>query len=73
MVSTELSLGSISSFITIISIIVVYLTNKFVKKEKLSKMFIPMSIVQSIVVIILTFSMIHFNINNEIIIGNITQ
>lgn len=72
MVSTELSLGSISSFITIISIIVVYLTNKFVKKEKLSKLFIPMSIIQSIVVIILTFSMMHLNISNEIRIGTIT-
>ena len=71
-VSTELSLGSISSFITIISIIVVYLTNKFVKKEKLSKLFIPMSIVQSIIVIILTFSMMHLNISNEIRIGTIS-
>ena len=71
-VSTELSLGSISSFITIISIIVVYLTNKFVKKEKLSKLFIPMSIIQSIVVIILTFSMMYLNISNEIRIGTIT-
>ena len=71
-VSTELSLGSISSFITIISIIVVYLANKFVKKEKLSKLFIPMSIIQSIVVIILTFSMMYLNISNEIRIGTIT-
>lgn len=71
-VTTELSLGSISSFITIISIIVVYLTNKFVRKEKLSKLFIPMSIFQSIVVIVLTFSMMYFNINNEIRIGTLT-
>ena len=71
-VTTELSLGSISSFITIISIIVVYSTNKFVRKEKLSKLFIPMSIFQSIVVIVLTFSMMYFNINNEIRIGTLT-
>ncbi|HJJ18908.1 MAG TPA: hypothetical protein OIM61_06600 [Clostridiaceae bacterium] len=71
-VSTELSLGSISSFITIISIFVIYFTNKFVKKDKLSKLFIPMSIVQSIVVIILTFSMMYLDINNMIHIGTIT-
>ena len=70
-VSTELSLGSISSFITIISIFVIYFTNKFVKKDKLSKLFIPMSIVQSIVVIILTFSMMYLDINNVIHIGTI--
>lgn len=71
-VSTELSLGSISSFITVLSILVIYLTNKYVKKEKLAKVFIPMSIIQSIVVIILTFSMIYLDTNNLIHIGSIT-
>lgn len=71
-VSTELSLGSINSFITVISILVIYCTNKFIKKEKLYKIFIPMSIIQSIVVIILTFSMMYLNINNTIHIGTIT-
>lgn len=71
-VSTELSLGSISSFITIISIIVVYVVNKFIKRDKLSKIFIPISIIQSIVVILLTFGMIHFNINNTINIGTLS-
>lgn len=71
-VSTELSLGSISSFITVISILVVYCINKYVKRENLSKVFIPMSIVQSIVVIILTFSMMYLNINNLLHIGPLT-
>lgn len=71
-VSTELSLGSISSFITVISILVIYCINKFVKRENLSKVFIPMSIIQSIVVIILTFSMMYLNINNLIHIGSVT-
>lgn len=71
-VSTELSLGSISSFITVISILVIYCINKYVKREKLSKVFIPMSIVQSIVVIILTFSMMYLNINNLLHIGPLT-
>ena len=71
-VSTELSLGSISSFITVISILVIYCTNKFIKKENLSKVFIPLSIIQSIVVIILTFSMMYLDINNMIHIGTIT-
>lgn len=71
-VSTELSLGSISSFITIISILVIYCTNKFIKKDKLSKLFIPMSIIQSIVVIMLAFSMMYLDINNIIQIGIIT-
>ena len=71
-VSTELSLGSISSFITVISILVIYCINKYVKREDLSKVFIPMSIVQSIVVIILTFSMMYLNINNLLHIGPLT-
>ena len=71
-VSTELSLGSISSFITVISILVIYCINKYVKRENLSKVFIPMSIVQSIVVIILTFSMMYININNLLHIGPLT-
>lgn len=71
-VSTELSLGSISSFITVISILVIYCINKYVKRENLSKVFIPMSIVQSIVVIILTFSMMYLNINNLLHIGPLT-
>ncbi len=71
-VSTELSLGSISSFITVISILVIYCINKYVKRENLSKVFIPMSIVQSIVVIILTFSMMYLNINNLSHIGPLT-
>lgn len=71
-VSTELSLGSISSFITVISILVIYCINKFVKRENLSKVFIPMSIIQSIVVIMLTFSMMYLNINNLLHIGPVT-
>lgn len=71
-VSTELSLGSISSFITVISILVIYCINKYVKRENLSKVFIPMSIIQSIVVIILTFSMMYLNINNLLHIGPLT-
>lgn len=71
-VNTEFSLGSISSFITLISILVIYLTNRYVKKEKLYKLFIPMAIIQSIMIIILTFSMMHFNIQNNIHIGTIT-
>ncbi len=71
-VSTELSLGGISSFITVISILVLHCTNKFIKKEKLYKLFIPLSIIQSIVVIMLTFSMMYFDINIMIHIGTLT-
>lgn len=71
-VSTELSLGGINSFITVISILVLYCINKFMKRETLSKIFIPISIIQSILVIILTFSMIYFNINKLLHIGTIT-
>lgn len=71
-VSTELSLGSISSFITIISILAIYLTNKFVKKEHLTKAFIPMAIIQSIIIVILTVGMIHFDTENLLHIGSIT-
>lgn len=72
MVSTELSLGSISSFITIISIIVIYLTNKFVSKERLSKTFIPVAVIQSVVIIILTFGMIYFNTSYLLNIGTLS-
>lgn len=71
-VSTELSLGGISSFITVISILVLHCTNKFIKKENLYKLFIPLSIIQSIVVIMLTFSMMYFDINIMIHIGPLT-
>ncbi len=71
-VLTELSLGSINSFITIISIFVVYVMNKFVKRQNLSKMFIPIAIIQCIVILLLTFSMIYFDINNTLHIGVIT-
>lgn len=68
-VSTEFALGSISSIITIISILVIYFMNKSVKREKLSKAFIPIAIIQSIVVILLTFSMIYLDINKLLYVG----
>ncbi len=71
-VSTELSLGSISSFITIVSILVMYSINKFVKREKLLRMFIPISISQCIVVILLTFGMVYFDTSKLLQIGTIT-
>ena len=71
-VSTELSLGSISSFITIISILVMYFINKFVKREKLLKMFMPISIVQCIVIILLTFGMVYLDTSKLLQIGTFT-
>ncbi len=71
-VKEELSLGSISSFITIISILVIYCINKFVKKEKLANVYIPLSVIQSLIVILLTFGMIYFNVNTLLHIGTLT-
>lgn len=71
-VSTEFSLGSISSFITIISILTIYFINKFVKRKSLTKAFVPIAAVQSIVVILLTFGMIYFDIEKSLHIGTIT-
>ena len=71
-VTTELSLGSISSFITVISIITIYLLNKFVKRKSLAKAFIPIAILQSIVVILLTFGMIYFDIDKSLYIGTMS-
>lgn len=71
-VTTELSLGSISSFITVISIITIYLLNKFVKRKSLAKAFIPIAILQSVVVILLTFGMIYFDINKSLYIGTMS-
>lgn len=68
-VSTELSLGSINSFITIISIFVVYVMNKFVKRKNLSKVFIPIAIIQCMIILLLTFSMMYSNINNIVYTG----
>lgn len=71
-VKEELRLGSISSFITIISIAVIYLLNKTAKKKNISKIFIPISIIQSIMIIILTYCVLHFNLNHTINIGTIS-
>lgn len=71
-VSTEFSLGSISSFITIISILTIYFMNKFVKRKSLAKAFIPIAVVQSVAVILLTFGMIYFDIEKSLHIGTIT-
>lgn len=71
-VKEELSLGSISSFITIISKLVIYCINKFVKKEKLANVYIPLSVIQSLIVILLTFGMIYFNVNTLLHIGTLT-
>lgn len=71
-VSTEFSLGSISSFITIISILTIYFINRFVKRKSLTKAFVPIAVVQSIVVILLTFGMIYFDIEKSLHIGTIT-
>lgn len=71
-VTTELSLGSISSFITVISIITIYLLNKFVKRKSLAKTFIPIAIIQSIVVILLTFGIMYFDINKSLYIGTMS-
>lgn len=71
-VSTEFSLGSISSFITIISILTIYFINKFVKRKSLTKAFVSIAVAQSIVVILLTFGMIYFDIEKSLHIGTIT-
>ena len=71
-VTTELSLGSISSFITIISILVVCFMNKYSKKQKLYKIFIPLSVIQCIMVILLTYGMIYLDINKTLYIGQIS-
>lgn len=68
-VQKEFSLGSITSVMTIVSILTVYIVTSFVKRKKLSKLYIPMAIIQSIIVIILTFSITHFNINSSLDIG----
>lgn len=67
-VGSEASLGKINSFITIVSIIVIYIVNKYLKKEILSKLFIPIAIIQSIVITLLTTGMIYGDINLEVTI-----
>ncbi len=71
-VKTEFSLGNISSFITVISIMVIYGVNRWVKRKTLCKLFVPLAIIQSIVVILLSFGMIYFDVNQELIVGGIT-
>lgn len=68
-VKTEISLGSISSFITMISILVIYFVNHFLKREQLVKIFMPLAIGQSLVVIGLTFGMIYLNTEYLVQIG----
>ena len=62
-VKNEFSLGNINSFITIISMVIIYILGKYVSKKSFSKSFIPIAIIQSIMVLILTFSMIFGDIN----------
>lgn len=66
-VSSELSLGGIKSFITIISILVIYGINKLVKREKLNKLFMPTAIIQNIAILGLTLGMIFLDLNKNIL------
>lgn len=68
-VKTEISLGSISSFITMISILVIYFVNHFLKREQLVKIFMPLAIGQSLVVMGLTFGMIYLNTEYLVQVG----
>lgn len=68
-VKEEISLGSISSFITMVSILVIYCVNRFLRRKQLSKLFIPLAIMQSIVVLVLTFGMIYLDTEYQLQIG----
>lgn len=70
-VKTEFSLGNISSFITVISIMVIYGVNRCVKRKILCKLFVPLAIIQSIVVILLSLGMIYFDVSKELMVGGI--
>ena len=67
-VSNEFSLGKVNSFVTVISMIVIYVFNKCIKKETRSKLFLPIAIIQSFVIIGLTTCMIYGNINTNVVI-----
>ncbi len=66
-VKTEASVGWISSLITIIGAITVFLVNKYFSRKMLANTFIPLAIVQAFIVIGLTFSMIYLDLNKVII------
>lgn len=71
-VEKEFSLGSITSIMTIVSIFTVYVVTNFIKRKNLSKLYIPISIIQSIIVIILAFSITNLNISSSLNIGTFT-
>lgn len=67
-VNSELSLGGINSFTTIISIITIYVINRYINRKDLSKIFIPVAIMQSIVIIFLATSLSTINANQSLAI-----
>ena len=71
-VENEFSLGNISSFITVISMVIIYILGKYVNKKKLSKSFVPLAVLQSFIIIILSFSMIFGDINANFFNSTVT-
>lgn len=71
-VKNEFSLGNISSFITAISIIIIYILGKYVNRKKLSKSFVPLAVIQSFVILLLSFYMIFGDVNATICNSTVT-
>lgn len=67
-VKTESSLGNITGVITIFGIIVLYLVNNKLSRDKQRKLYIPMAIIQMLITCLLTISIIKLD-NNITILG----
>lgn len=66
-VKTEASVGWISSLITLIGAIIVFVVNKYFSRKMLANTFIPLAIIQAFIVILLTFSMIYIDLNKLVL------
>jgi hypothetical protein len=68
---SELSVGALNSLVAIAALVLVYFVNKKLSRQKRSKIFVPIAIVQSIVIIILTLAMIYLKIDT-VLVFNLT-
>lgn len=65
-IKTESGLGNITGLITFIGVITLYLVNNKIPRKERKKLFIPMAIVQAVITLILTISII--KIDNDLML-----
>lgn len=66
---SELSLGALKSVVAIMALVVVYIVNQKLPRRTLAKVFVPIAIIQSIIIVVLTCAMMYLKVDSIVAYG----